>query len=69
MKTNLLVIGAIIAIGAMMVMVPTVTTTNVNAVCSSGGKVVACAGGGNALAKALSAFAFVFNGIAGAGTK
>lgn len=68
MKTNLLVIGAIIAISAMMIMVPT-ATTSVNAVCSSAGKVVACAGGGNAFAKALSAFAFVFNGIAGAGTK
>ena len=68
MKTNLLVIGAIIAISAMMIVVPT-ATTSVNAVCSSGGKVVACAGGGNAFAKALSAFAFVFNGIAGVGTK
>jgi hypothetical protein len=68
MKTNLLVVGAIIAISAMMVMVPT-ATSSVNAACSGGGKVVACAGGGNAFAKALSAFAFVFNGIAGAGTK
>lgn len=61
MKTNLLVIGALVAITAMAFVLPA-TITPVNAVCAPAGSTVACAGGGGAFAKAGDAFAAAFGG-------
>ena len=64
MQTNLLVIGAIIAISAMMILV--LTATNLaNAACESAGNAVACAGQG-AFAKASNAVAIAFKGFVAA---
>ena len=61
MKTNLLVIGALVAITAMAFILPA-TTTHVSAVCAPAGSTVACAGGGKAFANAGDAFAAAFGG-------
>lgn len=68
MKTNLLVIGALVAITAMAFILPT-AASNANAICAGEGSVKACAGGGFAFAQALNAFAKAFNGIAIAGVR
>jgi hypothetical protein len=68
MHRNLLVIGAIIILSAMVLMVPA-TTISVDAVCAGGGSVKACAGGGSAFAKAFGALAFAYDGIAKAFVK
>ena len=67
MRTNLLVIGALIAISAMMIMVPTATNP-ANATCqstASAGNAFACAGNG-AFARAGNAIALAFKGFAAA---
>jgi hypothetical protein len=64
MQTNLLVIGALVAITAMAFILPA-TTTPVSAVCAGGGSTVACAGNG-AFAKAGNAIALAFQGFAAA---
>ncbi len=63
MKTNLLVIGAMMAITAMTFVLPA-TITPVNAVCAGAGSTVACAGGSGAFAKADHTFAAAFGSTA-----
>jgi len=68
MQTKLLVIGAIIAMSAMVFMVPTATSP-ANAACNgafaNAGNAVACAGKG-AFAQAGNAIAIAFKGFAAA---
>ena len=64
MQTNLLVIGALVAITAMALILPA-TTAPVSAVCAGGGSTIACAGDG-AFAKAGRAIAIAFQGFAAA---
>ena len=63
MKTNLLVIGAIIAISAIMITVPTATSM-ANAICAGTGSTKACAGDFGAFAKTSRAIATAFEGLA-----
>jgi len=60
MKTNLLIIGALVAISAMAFVLPA-TITPVNAVCVRAGSTSACAGNSGAIADAGDAFAGAFN--------
>lgn len=62
MQTKLLVIGAIIAMSAMVFMVPTATSP-ANAACAYAGNAVACAGNG-AFAQAGNAIAIAFKNFA-----
>jgi hypothetical protein len=67
MKTNLLVIGTLVAITAMAFVLPA-TITPVNAVCARAGSTVACAGGSGAFAKTDNTIAKAFGGTAFART-
>ena len=62
MKTNLLVIGVIIAISAIMITVPTATSM-ANAICAGTGSTKACAGDKGAVAVAGNAVAIAFQGF------